>query len=330
MKTLARKIRNGMVLFLIIIVLLLLMGSIIQAVCKCLELKKMNAHAYGHLIDVDGRKMNVEIRGDGPETIVILPALGDPSPILEFRQLAGQLSGNFKVITVEPFGYGLSDGTDRQRTPENISQEIHACLQALDCKEYYLMPHSISGAYSLCYAQTYRGEVKGVIGLDISVPGMYGEVPAVIGFMEDASPYIGKAKTTVGLARLSADTNPDSYLPAVKGYDWSQQEMQMLKWITLDKAYNKTSMDEVKRTRANLDGMQGLKFPKDVPVLYFLSENNSQMIPAWQKLHENLVQDKERSKTIMLSGSHYVYYDHGSEIAETATEWILNLQAAPE
>lgn len=326
----ARKIKNGLKCFLILLIVILLIGAIIQAICKHLELAKINDHAYGHLIDVDGQKMNVEIKGDGAETIVILPALGDPSPILEFRQLAGLLSKDFRVITVEPFGYGLSDGTDRDRTPENISEELHACLQALDCKKYYLMPHSISGAYSVYYAQTYRGEVKGVIGLDISVPGMYSEVPAVIGFMEDVFPYIGKAKTAVGLARLSADINPNSYIPAVKGYDWSQEEKHLLKWITLDKAYNKTSMDEVKCTRGNLDKMQELKFPKDVPVLYFLSENNSQMIPAWKSLHENLVQDKERSKMVILSGTHYVYYDHGSEIAETAREWILNLQAMPD
>lgn len=322
-----RKIKNGMKFCFMLILTVLLIGIIIQAICKYLEVKKIHAHAYGQLIDVGGRKMNVEIRGNGSETIVILPALGDASPVLEFRQMAGLLSKNFKVITVEPFGYGLSDGTDRERTPENISEELHACLNALGCQKYYLMAHSISGAYSVYYAETYPDEVKGVIGLDISVPGMYSEVPSWIVFLEDINPYIEKAKTVVGFSRLSAAMNPNSYIPAVEGYDWSQDERRMLKWITLDKAYNKTLMDEVKRTRDNLDKMQGLKFPNNVPVLYFLSENNSRIIPAWQGLHEDLVQDKERSKMVMLSGSHYVYYGHGSEIAETASEWILNLQA---
>lgn len=326
----ARKIKNGLKSFLLLIIVVLIIGTIIQAICRHLELKKIKAHAYGQLINVDGRKMNVEIKGNGTDTIVILPAQGDPSPILEFRQLAGLLSENFKVITVEPFGYGLSDGTDRERTYENISEELHTCLQSLGCQEYYLMPHSISGAYSVYYAKTYPDEVKGVIGLDISVPGMYSEVPVMMGVLEDLFPYIGKAKTVVGLSRLSAAINPNSYIPAVKGYDWNQEERQQLKWITLDKAYNKTLMNEVKHTRDNLDKMNGLKFAKDMPVLYFLSENNTQMIPAWQSLHENLVQDKEMSKMIILPGSHYVYYDHGNKIAETVSEWILNMQATSD
>lgn len=324
------RIKCGMKWFLILIIVLLIIGTIIQAICKCLELKKINAHAYGQLIDVDGRKMNVEITGSGAETIVILPAMSDPSPILEFRQLAGLLSRNFKVITIEPFGYGLSDGTDRERTPENISEEFHDCLQALGCQKYYLMAHSISGAYAVCYSETYPDEVEGVIGLDISVPGMYSEAPAWIVFLDDIDPYIERAKAAVGLARFFAVINPDSYMPAVKGYDWSQDERQLLKWITLDKAYNKTSMDEAKRTKDNLNRTKELKFPDHVPVLNFLSENNTRMIPSWRVLHENLVQDKERSKTVILSGPHYVYYDHGNEIAKISAEWILDQQALPE
>lgn len=76
--------------------------------------------------------------------------------------------------------------------------------------------------------------------------------------------------------------------------------------------------------------MEGLKFPGHVPVLYFLSKNNTRMIPSWRELHENLVQDKDRSKTVLLSGSNYVYYGHGNEIVKISAEWILNRQEFPD
>lgn len=310
--------------FLMVVLVVLLLGTILQAVFRHFEIKKINELAYGQTVNVDGRKMKVEVVGNGTKTIVILPALGVPSPILEFRQLAGLLSEHFTVITIEPFGYGLSDGTDKERSIENISEELHTCLEILGYTEYYLLSHSIYGAYSIYYSNQYPNEVKGIIGLDSSVPGMYSDIPAVINFLEDIFPYVGKVKTTVGISRFTSLFNPDFGIPAVDGYEWTSEEKKLSKWITLDKAYNKTVMDEVKRSKDNLNQMEELKFSENTPVLYFLSENNLEMFSTWKKIHEDLIQEKERSKIVPLSGNHYVYYKHGAEIAKTVTDWILN------
>ena len=48
------------------------------------------------------------------------------------------------------------------------------------------------------------------------------------------------------------------------------------------------------------------------------------MFSTWKKIHEDLIQEKERSNIVPLSGNHYVYYKHGPEIAKTVTDWILN------
>ena len=48
----------------------------------------------------------------------------------------------YEVITIEPFGYGLSDSTKRKRTIENIVEELHECVKNLGEEEYYLMGHS--------------------------------------------------------------------------------------------------------------------------------------------------------------------------------------------
>ena len=73
---------------------------------------------------------------------------------------------------IEPFGYGLSDSTKRKRTIENIVEELHECVKNLGEEEYYLMGHSISGLYTLYWSQIYPDEIKGIIGIDPSVPQM--------------------------------------------------------------------------------------------------------------------------------------------------------------
>ena len=95
--------------------------------------------AYGTAVKVGGKKMNVEIAGLQTEeapVIVLLPGLGSPSPVLEFRPLAEELGKTYKVITVEPFGYGLSDQADTERSIENIVEELHTCLEEIGVHQY--------------------------------------------------------------------------------------------------------------------------------------------------------------------------------------------------
>lgn len=45
-----------------------------------------------------------------------------------------ELSPKYRVV--EPFGYGLSDITEDERTIENITEEIHEALQVIGVKKY--------------------------------------------------------------------------------------------------------------------------------------------------------------------------------------------------
>lgn len=50
-------------------------------------------------------------------------------------------------------------------------QAIRIALNKLDIKPpYILMPHSMSGLYSLYYADNYPSEISGIIGIDMSLP----------------------------------------------------------------------------------------------------------------------------------------------------------------
>ncbi|MBO2533307.1 MAG: hypothetical protein CW342_10555 [Thermoactinomycetaceae bacterium] len=61
--------------------------------------------------------------------------------------------------------------TNREQTVENIVQEIRHALKEADIQgPYILMPHSISGVYSMYYANTYPDEVKAVMGIDPILP----------------------------------------------------------------------------------------------------------------------------------------------------------------
>lgn len=114
---------------------------------------------------------------------------------------------------MEPFGYGWSDLSTKERTVENIVEELRTALQKSNIKgPYILMPHSLSGIYSMYYADKYPSEVKAVIGIDTTLPqalDYFGEsAPAIPNFIRFAAP--------TGLARLMVSLNSENYLPIAK------------------------------------------------------------------------------------------------------------------
>lgn len=113
--------------------------------------------------------MNVFIQGSGEQTIVLLPGQGTPSPVLDFKLLIDELSPEYKVVAIEPFGYGLSDETEKARTTENIVSEVHEAVQQLGIDRYVLMGHSITGLYGVSYVNSYPDEVLAFVGIDSSV-----------------------------------------------------------------------------------------------------------------------------------------------------------------
>ncbi|MEK5325978.1 hypothetical protein [Aeribacillus sp. FSL M8-0254] len=72
------------------------------------------------------------------------------------------------------------------------------------------MPPSISGIYSMYYANAYPDEVKAVIGIDFTLPQAleyFGELaPTMSEYMRYVSP--------TGIARLALYIIPDDFLPS--------------------------------------------------------------------------------------------------------------------
>lgn len=154
--------------------------------------------------------MHVYTKGDGENTIVLLSGLGTAAPVLDFEPLVNELAKNHKVVVVESFGYGWSNVTNKERTVENIVEEIRTALKSNIEGPYILMPHSISGIYSMYYANAYPDEVKAVIGIDFTLPQVleyFGEsAPTMSEYMRYVSP--------TGIARLALYIIPDDFLPS--------------------------------------------------------------------------------------------------------------------
>ncbi|WP_018758067.1 alpha/beta fold hydrolase [Paenibacillus terrigena] len=265
---------------------------------------------YGQHVSVDGKNMNVLIQGEGEETIVLLPGFGTATPALDFKLLIDQLSPFYKVVAIEPFGYGLSDETEKERTTENIVSEIHEALQQLNINRYIFMGHSITGIYGIDYVNKYPNEVTAFVGIDSSVPTQPGmDVKFPLKKLE----LLKKS----GLLRLMMNLGADPYT----GLAFDEKTVEQMKMISFKNMNNDTTLNEMDHISSNFKGAQGLTFPKDLPLLLFVQSDN-QGVAGWIPLHEGQIKDSVHGKVITMDGSHYLHHTQFKAIAENVRAFM--------
>lgn len=263
---------------------------------------------YGQTVTVDGKKMNVLIQGSGTQTIVLLPGFGTAAPALDFQPLIAQLSPYYRVVVVEPFGYGLSDVTDKPRTVEQITSEIHAALAQLKIRQYVLMGHSIAGIYGLDYVNKYPKEVTAFAGIDTSFPTQPTDV------MDTQTLSLLQ---TSGFYRFIVKLNPAQIMtPNV-----DESTKQQIKMITLKNMMNANIQSEAQLLPTNFKSVQSLQFPQNLPVIFFLVQNDPE-IKDWIPQHEAQIQSSKYAKIVPLQGTHYLHYTQSKTIATDLRDFL--------
>lgn len=264
---------------------------------------------YGEKVSVAGQKINVTIIGEGKETIVLLPGFMTPAPVIDFTQLTAELKNDYRVVLVEPFGYGLSDDTSRERSIENITTELHDALEQLEISQYTLMGHSIFGIYSLEYINKYRDEVTRFIGLDSSVPAQGGA--------EDTQSASVKVLKDFGIYRLLAKISPETIItPPLSAELVEQNRLLALKNIGTE-----ATLNEAVSMSANFEKADKLTYPVDLPVQFILASESLTDTPGWLELHQDIVKDVKQTKIDVLEGGHYLHHTQAPKIAELITEF---------
>ncbi|MDF2507971.1 MAG: alpha/beta hydrolase [Microbacterium sp.] len=281
--------------------------TVVNTVASDLEHDRIES--YGQTVTVDGRDMNVLDTGQGAETVVLLPGFGTASPVLDFEPLVADLATDHRVIVVEPFGYGLSDGTARPRTTQNIVTEVHEALQALDVEKYTLMGHSIAGLYGIEFANRYPDEVTAFVGIDSSVPDQPGMD------MEFPTDLMATAKN-LGLVRvITAISGPGYDFPA-----YTDDAREQIALISNRNSISPTYLDEMTHIRTNFVDAVGAVFPADLPLLLFVVAHNEKT-PSWLSLHEEQAATVSDGTVVPLDGEHYLHHTHSADIVDGFREW---------
>ncbi|MDK8183884.1 alpha/beta hydrolase [Paenibacillus sp. UMB4589-SE434] len=314
-RTRTNKVRNIFLIvigaIIIAIALFLAIVYTVNLICNQSELNRLEP--YGQHVAVDGKNMNVLIQGAGEETVVLLPGLGTAAPVLDFKPIIEELSPFYKVVVVEPFGYGLSDLTEKERTTENIVREIHEALQGLNIKRYILMGHSISGVYGLEYVNKYENEVSAFVGLDSSVPTLTEKV-------ESSQLEMAKLFKKSGLSRLTIKLGEDP-LAELPYDDKTKEQMRILMHKNI---FNSNLLNEIEHMYSNFKAAESVSFPKNLPVIFFVQANHP-VTDQWIPEHEAQLKNSVHGKMMLFEADHYIHRTKAKEITENLREFMKEI-----
>lgn len=266
--------------------------------------------------------MHLYTKGEGDNTIVLLSGLGTAAPALDFEPLINEMSKSNKVVVVESFGYGWSDLTKKDRTVENIVEEIRSALKKSNIKgPFILMPHSISGIYSMYFANAYPEEVKAIIGIDPTLP-------QALEYFDEASPTLPKYFSYLaptGIARLALYLNTEGFLPMADDGTYSDGNLKMTKAITAWKGYNKSVVAEANELENNIEKTVDMKFPSNMPVVLFTTKEDKETEDGKNMVtfFETQLTKSTASKIVALEGHHYLHWTRYKEISKEVNELLL-------
>ena len=257
--------------------------------------------------------------GKGDYTIVFLPGMGTSSPYYDYYKLANEVSKNNQVIIMEPFGYGFSDNTSKNRNLDNYENELSRVLNYYNVKDnIILLGHSYSGISNLNYANKHS-EVKGIICLDCTSAYQI-ETHVKDGKFIEEVPKTSKAYTFIsplGITRFGYSTFMKSVEKELL-VDVPKEYQKDYKYFLYNKTLNKTIINEINDIYYNQLELFGKKYRDDLYVSTILSNETIKEMKEytkegsfyhdWEEMHNLLISNKDNQKIYTLNGNHYIHH----------------------
>lgn len=274
----------------------------------------------GTLVEVEHQKINVYTEGHSDDTYVFMAGSGIAAPMYEMKGLYSKFSQEHKIAVIERAGYGFSDITDDNRDIDTILEQTRAALlQSGNKPPYVLVPHSISGVEAIYWAQKHPEEIKGIIGLDIGLPGQY--VKHKMGQMDTWMIKGINLLTKIGLHRL---TPSKVYNPQVMRQSFlTKEEKAIYQALSYKQFFNNNMKNELLQVYENSLQSEKLPKPQNTPILFIdaIAEENK-YTKQKRKDYRNFAEQINLADVKEVRGTHSIYLYKPDEIYQLAMAFM--------
>ncbi len=312
----ALKVTGKILLGIVAVIAVVLAGTFTyNIICSASEKDLLENQLYGRKVEVYGHDMSIYAAGEGEHTLVFLAGSGDSAPIINYKNFVDRFDNDYRVVVIEKFGYGFSDGFDGSRDVETrVKQNREALKKAGVEGPFILCPHSYSGLETVYWAQTYPDEVEAIIGLDMAVPAAYDMMDEKYIDSGAAEFFWMRAARYAGIVRLVAGAS----IPEI----YSDEESKSAMALVCSSFSNETFANESKYIIHDRTLIESQAMP-DVPTLLIVSDGT--VTEGWIGFETDYATGLTDATTVQLDCGHSVYIEEPDKCEEAMRGFLKRL-----
>lgn len=124
----------------------------------------------GRLVDIGGRKIHLDCRGQGSPTVVFEAGL-DTAGSLSWAKVHDAVASTTRACAYDRAGIMWSEPKQAAQHADGVADDLHATLVAAGEKgPFVLVGHSLGGPYVMAYTRKFGDQVAGLVFVDASHP----------------------------------------------------------------------------------------------------------------------------------------------------------------
>jgi len=126
--------------------------------------------AQGRLVEVNGRSIYLDCRGQGSPTVLLESGMGDGAGAWSSVQDAA--AATTRVCVYDRAGRGSSTARGRHTLSDGAADLRVALANAGEAGPFVVVGHSLGGAYARIFAAAHRHEMAGLLLVDAFMPDL--------------------------------------------------------------------------------------------------------------------------------------------------------------
>lgn len=268
----------------------------------------------GQMVAVNGHKMSVFVKGNGPQTLVFLSGAGTASPILDFKDVYEGLSDKYRIVVVERAGYGYSEDTSQSRDVAVVLSETRQALaKAHVSGPYIVISHSMASLETLLWQENYPSEVKAVVGLDWAFPESYAHLKRHPQMLR-----LARWGSQLGLLRLLPR---QLYMP---NEDLSDSDRRLYQDIAYRQLLSQAMLNESLCVKENAKKVNSTSIKSQIPVLLMVSNGKGTGFSQeqWRHYATSFAKNQENIELAFYDAPHYFYHYQTKEVIRSIEDFI--------
>lgn len=169
--------------------------------------RRQAASAYpptGRLVDIGGRRMHIDCRGNGSPTVIFEAGL-TLSGSLSWSKVFDPIASFTRACVYDRAGILWSDPKPGPQDAAAISRDLQATLNAAGVTgPLVLVAHSIGGPYAMAFTHDHGDRVAGLVFVDTSHPDQIARFRRVTGADTHPRTMVPTMKTIAALSWMGA------------------------------------------------------------------------------------------------------------------------------